>query len=69
MDMESILSGDRLQKAFEMFDQDGSGSIGAAEISKVLNLANNPALNEKVKEIINAVDKDGNGEISLKEFH
>jgi len=52
-----------------MFDQDGSGSIGAAEISKVLNLADNEALNKKVREIIEAVDKDGNGEISLKEFH
>jgi len=35
----------------------------------VLDLKDNAQLNEKVQEMIKAVDKDGNGEISLKEFH
>ena len=68
MSMETMMSKDRLKQAFNMFDRDGSGQIGADEIRQVLNLGKNSKVDQKLQEIIKIADEDGNGEISLKEF-
>jgi Ca2+-binding EF-hand superfamily protein len=39
-----------------MFDQDGSGNIGADEIKKVLNLGKDKKVDQKLQEIIAKID-------------
>jgi len=51
-----------------MFDNDGSGCISADEIREVLGLTDNEQMNEKITQIINQVDENGDGEISMSEF-
>ena len=56
------------KEAFELFDQDGSGTITLAELKTVMkNLGLNPSDNELL-EMINEVDADGNGTIEFTEF-
>jgi len=68
MDMQQLLTDTKLKKAFDMFDNDGSGLISAEEIREVLGLTDNEQMNEKIKEIIKQVDENGDGEISIDEF-
>ena len=68
IDMQNLLTNDKLRRAFDMFDHDGSGSISAEEIKEVLGLTDNEEMNEKIKEIIRQVDENGDGEISIDEF-
>jgi calcium-dependent protein kinase len=68
MDMQNLLTNDKLKRAFDMFDTDGSGMISIDEIRDVLGLTDNEQMNEKIKEIIKQVDGNGDGEISITEF-
>mgnify|MGYP006160984887 FL=1 len=64
---KNLLSNNKLQTAFKMFDKDGGGSISTDEIKQVLSFGQN--LDEKVvNEIIKQVDANGDGEISFEEF-
>ena len=61
---KKLLSIDRLQAAFKMFDKDNSGNITPAEIKSVLSADSNiPA--DVMKSIMQQVDENGDGEISL----
>ena len=67
MDKRKLLSNEKLEAAFNLFDKDGSGSISANEIKDVLGVGKN--IDEKVwNEIIMEVDGNGDGEISFSEF-
>ena len=67
MNEKNMLSNNKLQTAFKMFDKDGGGSISTDEIKQVLSFGQN--LDEKViAEIIKQVDANGDGEISFEEF-
>jgi len=67
MNEKNLLSNNKLQTAFKMFDKDGGGSISTDEIKQVLSFGQN--LDEKVvNEIIKQVDANGDGEISFEEF-
>ncbi|CAG9315137.1 unnamed protein product [Blepharisma stoltei] len=67
LDMRKLLSSDNLKAAFRMFDRDGSGSISAAELKKVLE--GGLASDDKVwNDLIVQVDQNGDGEIDLQEF-
>ena len=67
MDKRKLLTDEKLQFAFSMFDRDGGGSISATEIKDVLGVGKN--IDEKVwNDIINEVDGNGDGEISFPEF-
>lgn len=67
MNEKSLLSNNKLQTAFKMFDKDGGGSISTDEIKQVLSFGQN--LDEAViQQIINQVDANGDGEISYEEF-
>jgi calcium-dependent protein kinase len=67
MNENNLLSNNKLQTAFKMFDKDGGGSISTDEIKQVLSFGQN--LDEKVvNEIIKQVDANGDGEISFEEF-
>jgi len=64
---KQLLSNEKLQAAFRMFDKDGSGSISADEIKQVLGYGR--SLNEdQVDSIIREVDDNGDNEISFEEF-
>mmetsp|Transcript_41334 Transcript_41334/g.62977 ORF Transcript_41334/g.62977 Transcript_41334/m.62977 type:complete len:174 (+) Transcript_41334:1201-1722(+) len=67
MNEKNLLSNNKLQTAFKMFDKDGGGSISIDEIKQVLSFGK--SLDEKVvEEIIKQVDENGDGEISFEEF-
>ena len=67
MNEKNLLSNNKLQTAFKMFDKDGGGSISTDEIKQVLAFGQN--LDEKViAEVIKQVDANGDGEISFEEF-
>ena len=63
-----MLTNAKLKRAFDMFDEDGSGVISADEIKSVLGLTSDPTINEKITEIIQQVDVNGDGEVSFEEF-
>jgi calcium-dependent protein kinase len=67
MDKKKLLSNEKLEAAFNLFDRDGSGSISANEIKDVLGVGKN--IDEKIwNQIISEVDNNGDGEISFEEF-
>ena len=62
-----LLSDDKLLMAFQLFDQDGGGSISAEEIKEMLGFGKNS--NDKIwDDVVNEVDDDGDGEIVFEEF-
>ena len=56
------------RQVFDVVDEDGSGSIGAAELQKLLRLLRLPARRSEVLRMIAEIDKDGNGEVDFEEF-
>ena len=67
MNEKNLLSNNKLQAAFQMFDKDGGGSISVDEIKQVLSFGK--SLDEKVvMDIIKQVDDNNDGEISFEEF-
>lgn len=66
-DKKRLLSNEKLEAAFNLFDKDGSGSISANEVKDVLGVGKN--IDEKVwNDIVMEVDANGDGEISFLEF-
>lgn len=64
---KTLLTNEKLQAAFRMFDKDNSGTISADEIKVVLSQSK--GLSESaVQEIIKQVDENGDGIISFEEF-
>lgn len=55
-----------LRDAFAVFDRDGSGTIEADEIRKVMKSLGDNLTDEEIDEMIKHVDKDGNGTIDCK---
>ena len=55
-------------KAFQYVDLDRSGTLNAKEIRRALDLWNMPIDDEKLAELIEACDGDGDGEVNYKEF-
>ncbi|CAH1783491.1 unnamed protein product [Owenia fusiformis] len=56
------------REAFQLFDKDGNDSISASELGVVMRaLYQNPTENE-LQNMLNQVDKDGNGTIEFSEF-
>eukprot|EP00117_Sycon_ciliatum_P035672 scpid86078/ scgid26993/ Calcium-dependent protein kinase 4 len=67
MNEKTLLSNEKLQAAFKMFDKDGSGTITGSEIKEVLNFGGNMS-EEATNLILKQVDANGDGEISYEEF-
>ena len=66
-DKKRLLSNEKLETAFNLFDKDGGGTISANEVREVLGVGKN--IDEKVwNDIVMEVDANGDGEISFSEF-
>jgi calcium-dependent protein kinase len=72
LNVNKLLTDDKLMEVFNLFDYDNSGSITAKEIKKVLGsgkgVGDNIIDDCEWEKIIDEVDEDGNGEISFSEF-
>jgi len=64
---KKLISTERLEAAFKMFDKDNSGNITPAEIRAVLS-ADSSIPSNVMRAIMDQVDENGDGEISLGEF-
>lgn len=67
MNEKALLTHEKLEAAFKMFDKDGSGLISTDEIKQVLSFGKNLD-DEIVNQMIKQVDENGDGEISFEEF-
>jgi len=67
MNEKALLTNEKLEAAFKMFDKDGSGSISSQEIKEVLGFGKGLS-EEAVNGIIKQIDDNGDGEISFEEF-
>ncbi len=67
IDRQLIFSDKRLEQAFKLFDKDNDGMISAKEIRNVLGRDCDYSA-DAWKNIINEVDINGDGEVSLEEF-
>merc|ERR1711935_231697 len=64
---KNLLSNNKLQTAFRMFDKDGGGSISIDEIKQILSFGQTLEP-EVIDTIMKQVDANGDGEISFEEF-
>ena len=67
MNEKELLSKQKLQAAFNMFDQDGGGFISKQELREVLQLGSNFD-QDLIEKIFKEADKDNDGTISFDEF-
>ena len=67
MNEKNLLTNEKLQSAFKMFDKDGSGFISSEEIKEILGFGKTLS-EEAVNDIIKQVDENGDGQISFEEF-
>ncbi|KNC35420.1 CAMK/CDPK protein kinase [Plasmodium falciparum RAJ116] len=66
IDRKLLLSTERLEKAFKLFDKDGSGKISANELAQLFGLSD--VSSECWKTVLKEVDQNNDGEIDFKEF-
>jgi len=57
-----------MREAFRVFDADGNGFISHAELKLALIQMDQILPDEEVEEMMHEADKDGDGQISFKEF-
>lgn len=67
IDKNNLLSHQKLDLAFKLFDRNGDGFISSLEIKEVLGKGTSFG-NDTWKKIITEVDLNGDGEISFEEF-
>lgn len=68
MDRTKIVTDQKLESAFKLFDKQGHGFINAMEIKEVLGRDMSNTDNEIWNAIVREVDLNGDGKISLDEF-
>jgi len=66
-DLNLLLTDKNLKMAFKAFDKDGSGELTEMEIKELLGFKEN-ADNNLIQSIMNEIDFNGDGSISLEEF-
>jgi calcium-dependent protein kinase len=67
MDKEKVLTKQRIEYCFQLFDKDKSGQISKDELKNMLGGADNIS-DEVWAELIKEVDANGDGEIGFNEF-
>ncbi len=60
MNEKTLLTNEKLQSAFKMFDKDGSGYISATEIKEILGFGKSLS-EDAVNDIVKQVDENGDG--------
>lgn len=70
IDKKRLLTTEKLQSAFKLFDKDGSGTISAQEVKELICTGQNidDEQWDKVAHEIELVDHNGNGELEFEEF-
>jgi len=58
-----------IKEAFQTFDLNGNGYVGAAEIRFVLDALGEACTDEEIDEMIRMIDIDGDGEVNYREFY
>ena len=58
----------QLRWAFNVLDEDGSGTLEGAELEGLIQLLGDNPTQAEAKELLAWIDVDGNGEISFEEF-
>jgi calcium-dependent protein kinase len=66
VNLDTLLTEENLKIAFKTFDKDNSGILDAEEIKTALGIMDSDS--EIIKEIINEIDQNGDGQISFEEF-
>eukprot|EP00914_Ancora_sagittata_P001760 GHVO01004200.1.p1 GENE.GHVO01004200.1~~GHVO01004200.1.p1 ORF type:complete len:523 (+),score=99.29 GHVO01004200.1:36-1604(+) len=66
MDRKVLMSRDRLRRAFNVFDTDGSGKISSDELLKLFEAYD--IGRTECENIIREIDTDGDGEVDFEEF-
>jgi Ca2+-binding EF-hand superfamily protein len=56
------------KEMFDVFDEDGGGSIELSELKSIIESTETEVKESEVQAMMNEVDEDGNGEIDLEEF-
>lgn len=56
------------REVFDLFDSNGGGTIDATELDEALKSADIHLSRDEIAEVLNSMDKDGNGEIDFEEF-
>ncbi|XP_052249668.1 calmodulin-A-like [Dreissena polymorpha] len=59
---------EELRDAFRIFDKDGSGFIDKTELESVLKKYGEPLTHHESKELIDLMDKNGDGKVDMDEF-
>jgi len=62
------VDGSDFREAFQCYDLDGNGYVGAAEIRHVLTLLGELATDEEIDEMIRMLDRDGDGQVQFSDF-
>lgn len=66
---KNLLSKERLETAFKIFDQDGNGYLTADELREIFNPGNAKNIDDEVwSQWIREVDDNSDGRVSLSEF-
>ena len=63
IDTKKVITEDKLEKAFKIFDKDGSGKLSLEEIKEVFG-----GDKESWKKVIEEVDLNKDGEVDFNEF-
>jgi|Transcript_17544 serine/threonine-protein phosphatase 2B regulatory subunit len=60
---------EEIKQAFDTFDLDNNHFVGAAEIAHILQLIGEEVTDEEIDEMIRLCDTDGDGQVTIDEFH
>ena len=59
---------EELRQAFDLFDTDGSGTIDPKELRAAMQSLGFETKNQTIYQMIQDIDKDGDGDIDFDEF-
>lgn len=59
---------EELRQAFDLFDTDGSGTIDPKELRAAMQSLGFETKNQTIYQMIQDIDKDGDGDVDFDEF-